>query len=662
MEYTLLDKIKITRPILFLCGPYYQKSNESDRRLILQENIYQIHHNKFLPLVIDDFLTEDNIKDDKISIQLMEEICAAVSAQTYIFLDTMSSAAELGIFANSAFFNKIKVYIPKISDIYNKKNVGYFVRDVVLKKHLDRVECLEYRPEVERNAIATDYILEYYKFVNNQLPRNIQEDIREDSIFKESDEYLIEYVDSGDMPDSPYQLCYQIKDNRLDVKLSIKLLFYITVSVVSLQYKEKLKTKDFSIFDIKIITEQVKKIIVNFLSEKTKKDLTILDEFNINTVLKEREENVIRHIVKFVHIYYLYSRFHSVYLMEKPIGKIVKEIDIKIHPYTLFNLSDNQINLLKDINKNTDKYYEQLVIKKNKKKRELIKYKDDDCGVKAKELHGYLLDILYQKYKFNQNSYAYQKGKSIKQCVDKHIKGKGFIKYDIKKFFENIQLENLSKCFAQILEIDNRFLNELDEILKTCFYRTRLPLGLVMSPILSDMYLSDFDDRISSELEKDDLVYTRYADDIMISSKTNINQELHSKIQKIIEVELNKVSLSLNTQKSTFINFDNQHKFIRYVGINIIQGENGNYLSVGKNYIYSIAKEYLRYQNKVELLNSGNIDDGEISLEELKKDIFYERMIIIGKVGFLKQIEGERGYHRLEKRLKKYVDVDLANI
>ena len=70
----------------------------------------------------------------------------------------------------------------------------------------------------------------------------------------------------------------------------------------------------------------------------------------------------------------------------------------------------------------------------------------------------------------------------------------------------------------------------------------------------------------------------------------------------------------------------------------------------------------MRYQNKVELLNSGNIDDGEISLEELKKDIFYERMIIIGKVGFLKQIEGERGYHRLEKRLKKYVDVDSANI
>lgn len=66
------------------------------------------------------FWSEKNIKDDTIDIQLMEEICAAVSAQTYIFLDTMSSAAELGIFANSAFFNKIKVYIPKKA-IYTTK-------------------------------------------------------------------------------------------------------------------------------------------------------------------------------------------------------------------------------------------------------------------------------------------------------------------------------------------------------------------------------------------------------------------------------------------------------------------------------------------------------------------------------------------------------------
>ena len=98
MEYTLLENIKITRPILFLCGPYYNKNNKSDRRLILQEKIYEIHKNKFLPLVIDDFLTEKNIKDNTIDIQLMEEICAAVSAQTYIFFRYNVISSRIGNF------------------------------------------------------------------------------------------------------------------------------------------------------------------------------------------------------------------------------------------------------------------------------------------------------------------------------------------------------------------------------------------------------------------------------------------------------------------------------------------------------------------------------------------------------------------------------------
>lgn len=173
MEYTLLEKIKINRPILFLCGPYYIKSNKGDRRLILQNYIYDKYNNKFLPLVIDDFLTEKNLNDSNIDLQLMEEICAAVSAQTYIFLDTISSAAELGIFANSAYFNKIKVFIPKQADILNKGNVGYFVRDVVLKEDKEKIELIEYRPRIKRVAVATDYVVEHYEFVKNVLPQNI---------------------------------------------------------------------------------------------------------------------------------------------------------------------------------------------------------------------------------------------------------------------------------------------------------------------------------------------------------------------------------------------------------------------------------------------------------------------------------------------------------
>lgn len=662
MEYTLLENIKITRPILFLCGPYYNKNNKSDRRLILQEKIYEIHKNKFLPLVIDDFLTEKNIKDDTIDIQLMEEICAAVSAQTYIFLDTMSSAAELGIFANSAFFNKIKVYIPKKSDIYNKSNVGYFVRDVVLMKHSDKIECLEYRPAVERNAIATDYILEYYKFVNNQLPKNIEDDIRNDEIFNESDEHFIEYLDSNMMPDNAYQICYQIRNNKIDVNISIKILFYITISVISIEYKNDIKEKNFSVFDINKIIEQVKSIIINSLSEKTNKDLNTIDEININTVSKHKIEKIIQHIVKFAHIYYLYSQFHSVYLMEKPIGKILRKIEVGNHPYTLLQLSDSQLDLLQDINNNKDKYYEKIVIEKNKKKRKIIKYINNNDGDNAKKIHEYILKKIYSYYRFNDNSYAYQKGKSIKECVNKHIEGKSFIKYDIKNFFESIKEENLYKCLVYIFGIDKRFIGALKRIFNSCFYENTLPLGLTLSPVLSDMYLKKFDDTISRQLEEKGITYSRYADDIMISSKEIIDEKLYHEINKMVTDELVKVNLILNVKKSVFVTFNSKCNFIRYVGVNIVQGINGNYLSVGKKYIYSIAKEYLKYMDKVNVLNSELSSESDEELEELKKNVFYRRMAIIGKVSFLKQIEGDKGCKRLKKRLEKYVDIDLEKI
>ena len=126
--------------------------------------------------------------------------------------------------------------------------------------------------------------------------------------------------------------------------------------------------------------------------------------------------------------------------------------------------------------------------------------------------------------------------------------------------------------------------------------------------------------------------------------------------------ELVKVNLILNVKKSVFVTFNSKCNFIRYVGVNIVQGINGNYLSVGKKYIYSIAKEYLKYMDKVNVLNSELSSESDEELEELKKNVFYRRMAIIGKVSFLKQIEGDKGCKRLKKRLEKYVDIDLEKI
>lgn len=660
MEYTLLKKITITRPILFLCGPYYEQSNRSDRRVILQNMLYDTYKNKYLPLVIDDFLTEKNIRDDNISIQIMEEICAAVSFKTYIFLDTISSATELGIFANSAYINEIQVFIPKVSDIYNRKNVGYFVHDVVMKKHSDRVKCLEYRPGLERKAIATDYVVEHYKFVNDKLPLNIEANIKEDPIFKQDDTHAIHIMNEDTMPGTPYRICYQRKGASLTVNLSVRLLFYVTVSVILSEYKDFLndKDEDFTKLDIGWIMENVNQCIKNFIAGEKGEDLTGCSDVKLHTVLKTDERNLIYHIAKFVHVYYLYSRFHRYFLLEKPLGNVIDRITVGAHPYTIFGLDEEKTQLLEEITADKEKYFEKIVIRKNRKKREIVKYRDDENGERARELHNHMLKSMQKCYLPNDASFAYRKGRGIKQCAERHLKGNEFLKYDIKKFFNSIKPEKLVKCIAEKLCIDKRFLNELHKVLDTCFYEGILPLGLVLSPILSDIYMNEFDCRMTAQLESKGMIYTRYADDILISRSRTIGVRMRRDIDKFVISELRRLSLYLNRDKMMKVTFLENGNYIRYVGLNIVCAEEGNFISVGKAYAYNVAKDYLNYITKVHSLNSLKLEEDK---EELQRDIFYERLIIIGKLGFLRQIEGEKGIDKVRARLRAH-NVSIENI
>ena len=163
MAYILNDKIKINKPIIFLCGPFYHDSDKSDRRKILKHFFLTNYPKQCLPLIIDDFLTKENIGDDSVSIQLLEEIFAGISHKTYIFLDTMSSAVELGLFANSACNNSIYVLVPDERE-RNCGNIGEFTKKVVLENNIDRIKVFYYHPRIERVAFSTDYVGEFYKF------------------------------------------------------------------------------------------------------------------------------------------------------------------------------------------------------------------------------------------------------------------------------------------------------------------------------------------------------------------------------------------------------------------------------------------------------------------------------------------------------------------
>lgn len=655
-EYILLDKIKIERPIVFLCGPYYNKADEGDRRKILKKAIKDQYSSVILPLIIDDFLTEKNIDDDTISIQLMEEICAAVSLKTYIFLDTLSSAAELGIFANSTSMNKIQVYIPKKNDIYNQGNVGYFVREISLKSKPDKIKVLEYRPGVKRNAIVSDYIVEYYSFVGNNLPNNIKNNIINDVDLKSvNGKTDVEIIESADMPQSPFRICYSITNHELQINISIKLMFYVTLSIVSCEYKKLFDNKesDFSKISLDEVEQQVKNTLYNLIESKALINKNELTNISIKTVLKqEQNDDLIRHIVKFLHVFNNNSDYGTIRLFKNPLNKIIKTITKGKNVFDIINLSQEQIGFLMMVNSNPDLYFETIEIRTGSKVREIVKYRDSENGKLARELHEAINESLKKAYIYSENSYAYKKGESIKTCVENHLEGMGFLKYDIRRFFNSISIELLAQKMIIEFDIDPQYINQLKSVLTSCSYSNQIPLGFVTSPILSDIFMKDVDYKISAAVEKHECVYTRYADDILISSKQIIADDVYKEIDSVVKEIMSENGLITNDKKNQYINFDQSHSFLRYIGVNIIHQQNGNIVTVGKTYINEVAKDYIDYDQKRN--NSQQYSDA---------DLFYYRLRIIGKIAFIKQIEGDTGVKRLKRRLYKYnpnVDLDAV--
>lgn len=323
MGYILRDEVLIKRPIIFLCGPYFKKDNKSDRRYLLRKCFRKHYRDCVLPLIIDDFLTKDNIKDDKINIQLLEEIFAIISYKTYIFLDTLSAASELGLFMNHAFTNSVVAYVPKKSDILNKSNIGYFVKDVILQMNSEQAKCLEYRPAITRSVISSDYAVEHYGFISDIVPENIEKEIAVDVIYKDRKAKPIITKKGEQYPNDDFHIFYQIRNGKTILHVSIGMLFEIVMSLMYELYQSKLVTNkkatiaDFAVDSVQRITKEV------FSNYLIKKGIPCRKEIELYTKLNYSFYEIIYHMVTFCYVYHCYSTYRGLRLVDKHMETIL---------------------------------------------------------------------------------------------------------------------------------------------------------------------------------------------------------------------------------------------------------------------------------------------------------------------------------------------------
>lgn len=640
MAYVLNDKIKIDKPIVFLCGPYYNDSDKSDRRKILQDYFLTKFPDHCLPLIIDDFLTKENIGDNSVSIQLLEEIFAGISHKTYIFLDTMSAAVELGLFTNSAYNNSIYVLIPYEKE-RNCGNVGVFTKDVVLKDNIDRVKAVYYHPRIERVAFSTDYVSEFYKFINDQLPIALEKDILQDYIQNIKPEYKITLMCDDSYPKDDYCINYQYnkKENSLVVFISVKLLFYIVGGIVYSEYAENLRRKeklDFNYYNVDNAVAHLRSLIMSFVLKHTFLGVNGKTQISIQTVLVKNIEDIVKHIVTFIFTYHKNARLKGYFFVGK--NEVIKELELQGNPTDFFCLDATDIDFVKSFCNKKFECFRTFEVRTGYKKREIITYENNEEGQAMRELHEKIALALNKEHVFDEHSYAYQQGKSVKSCVECHKSSASFLKFDIHKFFNSIEKKRLAKRLMKEFELDVIYEEQISVILDTCFSEGKMPIGLVTSPVLSDIYMKEFDREFARELG-DCYIYTRYADDILISHSDIISLDEELRIKSLLEKKLNALGLSLNRKKYMRRDLIKNGEHIKYLGINIVKNDNENVVSVGKAYKNYIAKCYLKYIV---------MDDDKES-----KDKYYFGKQIAGYLSFVKMIEGDTGLKKIYTRIEK---------
>lgn len=173
---------------------------------------------------------------------------------------------------------------------------------------------------------------------------------------------------------------------------------------------------------------------------------------------------------------------------------------------------------------------------------------------------------------------AFHSSGGIRQCAAKHCNARWLFQFDLENFFYSINEFDVYNVFKRLgykpllafelarLCTTTRLPKHLLSLLIPCnyenidsyaFYRTPhshigvLPQGAPSSPMLSNLASESMDEQLSSFAEEFDFIYTRYADDITLSSSIDPRKRISvAKINYIVTKIVRVNGFKINKKKT----------------------------------------------------------------------------------------------------------------
>ena len=147
---------------------------------------------------------------------------------------------------------------------------------------------------------------------------------------------------------------------------------------------------------------------------------------------------------------------------------------------------------------------------------------------KLKAFHTFLNLFVFEYLPINEEIvFSYRKGFSVFHAVSKHSGSKYFFQTDIACFFANIDRDLIKKTIlagkdaCPVTDLEQL----IERILDMVCIENSLPIGFPASAPISNAALYTFDNDLWQYCKERDLVYTRYSDDIIISSQSRVSLE-----------------------------------------------------------------------------------------------------------------------------------------
>lgn len=162
---------------------------------------------------------------------------------------------------------------------------------------------------------------------------------------------------------------------------------------------------------------------------------------------------------------------------------------------------------------------------------------------------------------YHTSAFAYVRGRCAVDAVKKHQmnESRWFGKYDLSNFFGSTTLDFVLDMFSIIFPFSEIMKSNigkaaLSQALKLAFLDGGLPQGTPISPLITNIMMIPVDYKLTkvlNDFENQKFIYTRYADDFIISSKYNFD---FRKIEELIKKTLAEFNapFTIKSQKTRY--------------------------------------------------------------------------------------------------------------